>query len=152
MFSFHNATSVILSIAKVLVLLTLIGLVVKNDAGQILAAGDTTPAGFLASCSSIVFKSSFVAAVTFLVFAGIDYWRQWLRHEQQIKMTPQEFRDEMRESQGDPQMAATRRVLYEQVNSIGQTNVGLEIADSRQRRHSPDQRTNSGDSDLVSEK
>jgi flagellar biosynthetic protein FlhB len=44
-----------------------------------------------------------------LVLAILDYGFQRWKHEQDLKMTPQEVREEMRNLQGDPQIIARRR-------------------------------------------
>ncbi len=44
-----------------------------------------------------------------LILAVVDYGYQRFRHERELRMTPQELREEMRNLQGDPQLAARRR-------------------------------------------
>lgn len=44
------------------------------------------------------------AAMLFLLFGFVDLFRQRLRHQKQIKMTKQEIRDEVKESEGNPQI------------------------------------------------
>lgn len=57
-----------------------------------------------------------------LILAALDYgWQRW-RHEQDLKMTPQEIREEMRNQTGDPQVIARRRAVQRQLvlSRIGQ--------------------------------
>ncbi|MBL9125858.1 MAG: EscU/YscU/HrcU family type III secretion system export apparatus switch protein [Planctomycetaceae bacterium] len=54
-----------------------------------------------------------IAAVLFGL-ALADYAYQWWRHEQSLKMTPAEMREELRNQQGDPQVAARRRAIQRQ--------------------------------------
>ena len=49
-----------------------------------------------------------------LVLAILDYGFQWWKHEQDLKMTPQEVREEMKNLEGDPQIIAKRRALQRQ--------------------------------------
>ncbi len=44
-----------------------------------------------------------------LILAVVDYGYERWKHERDLRMTPQEMRDEMRSLQGDPQIAARRR-------------------------------------------
>jgi flagellar biosynthetic protein FlhB len=44
-----------------------------------------------------------------LILAVVDYGYQRYRHERELRMTPQELREEMRNVQGDPQLATRRR-------------------------------------------
>ncbi len=50
-----------------------------------------------------------------LILAIIDYGFQWWQHQQDLRMTPQEVREEMRNLQGDPQMIARRRGVQRQL-------------------------------------
>jgi len=54
-------------------------------------------------------------AIALLVLAILDYGFQWWKHEQDLKMTPQEVREEMKMLQGDPQIAARRRAVQRQL-------------------------------------
>jgi flagellar biosynthetic protein FlhB len=53
--------------------------------------------------------------VALLALAVLDYGYQRWRHEQDLKMTPQEMREEIRNLQGDPQVAARRRSVQAQL-------------------------------------
>ena len=50
-----------------------------------------------------------------LVLAIFDYGYQYWRHEQDLRMTPQEVREEMRNMEGDPQVASRRRAVQRQL-------------------------------------
>ncbi len=63
----------------------------------------------------IVLWTSLKIAGALLILALLDYLFQWWQHEQTLKMTPQEVREEMRNMQGDPQVAARRRVVQRQL-------------------------------------
>jgi flagellar biosynthetic protein FlhB len=54
-------------------------------------------------------------AVSLLVLGIVEYAFQKWRHEEDLKMTDQELRDEMKESQGDPQMQAKRKQMQRQM-------------------------------------
>ena len=49
------------------------------------------------------------------VLAMLDYGFQRWKHEQDLRMTPQEVREEMRNLQGDPQVIARRRSVQRQL-------------------------------------
>jgi flagellar biosynthetic protein FlhB len=49
------------------------------------------------------------------ILAIVDYAFQWWQHEQDMKMTPQEVREEMRNLQGDPAVLARRRGVQRQL-------------------------------------
>jgi len=56
------------------------------------------------------------AAGVFVVFGAVDLFRQLRRHKQELRMTKQEIREEMKDVEGNPQMKARiRRLLRDRV-------------------------------------
>jgi flagellar biosynthetic protein FlhB len=51
------------------------------------------------------------AAVLFLAFGSVDLWRQMRRHRQELRMSKQDIKEEMKELEGNPQMKARVRRL-----------------------------------------
>ncbi len=62
-----------------------------------------------------LFRTSLWIAAALLFLALLEYAYQWWKHEQDMMMTDQEVRDEMKESDGDPQMKARRRQIQRQL-------------------------------------
>lgn len=54
-------------------------------------------------------------AAALLFLALLDYGFQWWRQEQDLRMTQQEIREEMRNLQGDPQILSRRRQVQRQL-------------------------------------
>jgi flagellar biosynthetic protein FlhB len=54
-------------------------------------------------------------AAALLLLALMDYGYQWWRQEQDLRMTTQEVREEMKNLQGDPQIIARRRAAQRQL-------------------------------------
>ena len=54
-------------------------------------------------------------AAALLLLAALDYGFQWWKQEQDLRMTPQEVREEMKDLQGDPQVIARRRSVQRQL-------------------------------------
>lgn len=54
-------------------------------------------------------------AVVLLLLAVLDYGFQWWKMEQDLKMTDEEMRDEMKMMNGDPHIAARRRQIQRQL-------------------------------------
>jgi flagellar biosynthesis protein FlhB len=54
-------------------------------------------------------------AIVLLILAVLDYGFQWWKQEQDMKMTDNEMREEMKMMNGDPQMAARRRAFQRQL-------------------------------------
>jgi flagellar biosynthetic protein FlhB len=65
--------------------------------------------------TEIVLWTSLKIAAALLLLAVLDYGFQWWKHEQDLKMTAQEVREEMKDLQGDPQMVSRRRSVQRQL-------------------------------------
>jgi flagellar biosynthetic protein FlhB len=64
---------------------------------------------------TILFWTTFKIAAALALLALFDFGFQWWKHEQDLKMSTQELRDEMKNMQGDPQIAARRRQVHRQL-------------------------------------
>lgn len=75
--------------------------------------------GTIPEVASLIFRCCMETGMwiggALLVLALLEYGFQWWKFEQDMRMTDQEMRDEMKESQGDPQMAARRRQVQRQL-------------------------------------
>jgi flagellar biosynthetic protein FlhB len=65
--------------------------------------------------TEVLLWTSIKVCVALLVLALLDYLYQRWRHEQQLKMTPQEVREEMKNLQGNPEVIARRRNVQRQL-------------------------------------
>jgi flagellar biosynthesis protein FlhB len=63
----------------------------------------------------LCFWTSVKIGMALFILAILDYGYQRYQHEQDLKMTPQEVREEMRNLQGDPQVVARRRNVQRQL-------------------------------------
>ena len=59
--------------------------------------------------AQILLWTALKVGAALLVLAMLDYAYQRWRHEQDLKMTPQELREELRNLEGDPQLRARRK-------------------------------------------
>ncbi|MZP30549.1 flagellar biosynthesis protein FlhB [Heliobacterium undosum] len=77
----------------------------------------------LVAISTVAYDVGFRVAVLLIVIAALDYWYQWYKHEESLKMSKQEVKDEFKQAEGDPQIkgkikqrmreAAMRRMMQE---------------------------------------
>ena len=63
----------------------------------------------------ILLWTALKVAVALLILAMLDYAFQRWKHEQDLRMTPQEVREEMKNLEGDPQIIARRRIVQRQL-------------------------------------
>jgi flagellar biosynthetic protein FlhB len=73
---------------------------------------DVDTAAFCRQTGSWLVSLAFQMALGLVVLAGLDYGFQLWKFEQDIKMTKQEIRDEMRHMEGDPQIRMRRREAH----------------------------------------
>lgn len=64
---------------------------------------------------SLLFWTAVKIGAALLLLALFDYGFQWWKHEQDLRMTTQEVREEMKNLQGDPQVIARRRQVQRQL-------------------------------------
>ncbi len=72
--------------------------------------------------------TSIKVAIALLLLAILDYGFQWWQNERDLRMTNEEVREEMRNLQGDPQVAARRRAVQRQM-AISRLNKTVPKAD-----------------------
>ena len=65
--------------------------------------------------TDIVLWTCLKIGIALLILAILDYAYQRWKHEQDLKMTQQEVREEMKNLQGDPQIIARRRMVQRQM-------------------------------------
>ena len=67
--------------------------------------------------TQILFWTAMKIAGALFGLAMLDYAYQWWRHEQDLKMTPQELREELRNLEGNPQVIAQRKQVQRDLAS-----------------------------------
>jgi flagellar biosynthetic protein FlhB len=82
---------------------------------QILAVATLDLPQIAAFVVDIIIWTSLKIGFALLGLGVVDYAYQRWRHEQNLRMTPQEVREEMKSLQGDPQITARRRQLQRQM-------------------------------------
>ena len=63
----------------------------------------------------VIVMITFVFAGLLLSIGAIDYAYQWLRNENELKMTLQQLRDESKDQEGDPQLKQKLRAMQREV-------------------------------------
>ncbi len=94
---------------KLVAVLGVAGVVLYGQRHAILGLTDLAPEALAAQMTQIIFAVALRVGVALLVLALLDYAYQWWRHEQDLKMTPQELQEELRNLEGNPQVIARRK-------------------------------------------
>jgi len=115
LFSLDNTSRVGFSLAKIVVIgaVAWLDLYAKRD--TLLGLGGGTVAQIASFAASVMLWTSLKIGVALLVLALLDYGLQRWKHHRNLKMTPQELREEMRDAEGDPELRARRRRVREQL-------------------------------------
>ncbi|MEQ8208586.1 MAG: flagellar biosynthesis protein FlhB [Lacipirellulaceae bacterium] len=106
---------------KVLIVAVTAAVVLYQSREQINVASEMAITSLAVFLCSVVLKTALWVGVALLLLALLDYAFQRWKHEQDLKMTHQEVREEMKNLQGDPQIIARRRAVQRQMamNRVG---------------------------------
>jgi len=107
----QNLSSVVQAAVLLPVFLWAVYAVVRDKLDALIAlplSSATAGCSFLAVSVMQVFWK---AAAVFLVFGAVDLFRQMRKHKNDLRMSKQEIREEMKEVEGNPQMKARIRRL-----------------------------------------
>ncbi len=114
---------------KVIVVAVVAGVVIYLRRDQVLFASSLSLPELAKFIADITLSTTLWVGVALLLLAVLDYAYQRWKHEQDMRMTNQEVREEMKNLQGDPQIIARRRAVQRQMalnrisNSVPQADV-----------------------------
>ncbi|MEQ8791415.1 MAG: flagellar biosynthesis protein FlhB [Pirellulaceae bacterium] len=115
LFSMANAMKLAFGIFKILVVVGVAVWSLWSDMDRILAASAMDVPKIAAFIGGVIFWTCLKIAAALLILAILDYAFQRWKHEQDLRMTDQEIREEMKNLQGDPQVIARRRQIQRQL-------------------------------------
>lgn len=114
-FSLSGAMRLSFGLLKVIVIVVVAGAVVWSDRAPLVNASALAVGDLALYVSDLLLRVGLWVGVALLILAILDYAYQRWKHEQDIKMTTQEVREEMKNLQGDPQVIARRRLIQRQM-------------------------------------
>jgi flagellar biosynthetic protein FlhB len=104
MFSPNSLIEVVKSLLKV-GWLGLVGVMVgQTMSNDVLSVGRLPVASAIEQCMSSLMYALLALSLALIPIAGIDVPHQWWQHMKKLRMTRQEIKDEMKETDGNPQM------------------------------------------------
>ena len=114
-FSLTNLMRLVMGLLK----MTLVGVIayvaVQSDRDRILSLAAMAVPQIAATLPGIILWTSIKIAVALFLLAVFDYAFQWWKNEQDLRMTTQEVREEMKNLEGNPQMTARRKQVQRQL-------------------------------------
>jgi flagellar biosynthetic protein FlhB len=108
------------SLLKLVVACLIVYVFVRGRVSEFLHAIDLDILGFCRQLGNWLVALAFQLALGLFVLAALDYGFQLWKFEQDIKMTKQEVRDEMRHMEGDPHIRQKRREAHRKLASARQ--------------------------------
>jgi flagellar biosynthesis protein FlhB len=114
-FSLTNAVHLLFGIFKIAVIAIVAYLCLKNQRDKILGLSALSVPEIAVYLSEILIWTTIKIAFSLLVLALLDYGFQWWKHEQDLKMTSQEIREELKNMEGNPQVISRRKQVQRQL-------------------------------------
>lgn len=96
------AVRLLMSLAKVVVIGLIAASCIMLDMKRIVALSDLESVPMLGAASELVFSLAMKIAAALLILAILDYAFQYWQREQELRMTKQDVREEMKRMEGDP--------------------------------------------------
>jgi len=93
------------------------GMVLYNQRNAFWKLASLTPTALAVQMSQLLLWTMLKIGAALFVLAILDYVYQWRRHEQDLKMTPQELREELKNLEGDPKAIARRKQMQRDLSS-----------------------------------
>ncbi len=115
LFSPRSGVTLVLNLAKLIVVAAVAGVTIYTQSGPILTAHEMDHMVVLASALDLTFTLGVRLALLLLVLAIFDYLYQRYRHERDLRMTKAEVKEELRRMEGDPVIKRRRRQVQLQL-------------------------------------
>jgi flagellar biosynthetic protein FlhB len=115
LFSITNAARLGFGLFKIAIIATVALVSLYSERATILGLAGMAPEQIAVYLAKVMIFTTMKVGVVLLVLAILDYAFQRWKHEQDLRMTPQEVREEMKNLEGDPQIAARRKTVQRQL-------------------------------------
>jgi len=103
-FSLRSLVELVKSLVKITVVGYFIYRFIRQETVRIPALMMSELAESFAVLSAIIYDLAFQIAMVILILAILDYGYQWWEHMQNLKMSKQEVKEEMKQTEGNPQI------------------------------------------------
>lgn len=115
LFSMQSTAKLGFGLFKVLIVAVVSIAVVYRNSTNVLKASEFEMAAMASLLMDIAYETVFWVGFALLILALADLFFQRWKHEQDIRMTAQEMKEEMKNLQGNPEVAARRRQVQRQM-------------------------------------
>lgn len=114
-FSAQGVMELVKSLAKFLLIGSIAIVWLWHSAGEFLVLGELPVEGGLAQAAHLVAWSFLVICLATILIAAVDVPFQLWNHARQLRMTKQEVRDELKETEGKPEVKSKVRQLQREL-------------------------------------
>lgn len=115
LFSMQNLVRTGFGMVKVILVSTIAYHDLADRVDEIIALSALSVPHLAVFIVTTLFWTTLKIASALLAIALLDFGFQWWKHEQDLKMTTQEIREEMKNLQGDPQIISRRRAVQREL-------------------------------------
>jgi Flagellar biosynthesis pathway, component FlhB len=113
--SWNNAVQLGFGLVKVLAITLIAGWCLWSERGRLANLTDVSPPEIASYVFHVLFWTGFKIGGALVGLALLDYGYRFWKHEQDLRMTMQELKEETKQQQGDPQVAARRKQIQRQI-------------------------------------
>lgn len=111
LFGLRPIVELVKSLMKLAIVGVAVWIAVRQALPDAIALSQTTQFSFLFIVKKYAVRMLATAGGAYLVLAAADYLYQWWRHEQSLRMTREEVKQELKQQDGDPHIKQRRRSI-----------------------------------------
>ncbi len=115
LFSIRSTVSALTNVVKLVVIGTVAYVTLSHAAAGIISSQMLDLVDLFTLAASLTFQLGLNLSIALVILALLDYAWQRFRHEQDLRMTKEEVKDELRSMEGDPQIKRRRRQIQLQM-------------------------------------
>jgi flagellar biosynthetic protein FlhB len=115
MFSTRSGVDLAKAFAKFILLALVAVLLLRQKSGELLGLGLEPPRAAIAHATALTGYALLMLAGTLGLIAAVDVPWQLFQHSKQLRMTRQEVREEMKESEGSPEIKGRIRTMQREI-------------------------------------
>jgi flagellar biosynthetic protein FlhB len=114
-FSWTSVVHLGFGLLKVAVIVVVAGWSLWGERSRLMGLVELSAGEIAGYVADVVLWTSLKIAAALVILALFDYGYSFWKHEKDLRMTSQELREELKQQQGDPQIAARRKQVQRQL-------------------------------------
>ncbi len=114
MFSIRNVVELIKNLIKIIILAVILYMALRDDFTAVVRTMDMNIAVSSVFMLNLAMDIVLKVVLVFAVVAAFDYLYQWWEYERQIKMSKQEIKEEIKQTEGNPEIKGKIRNMQRQ--------------------------------------